>query len=189
MAYDYDVLTRPKTVRVEVWHDNSGYDLYDFLGEGAIFFQGSHRYNHYNPDFDPEDYDENIVIVPLDVYEHGEVLYSPSSPNPGYPFTCPFDTARGGAVLLLDKNVFGSLDSSDEVHKLASSICETITAWANGWIFGFAVEETNGELIEAIGGFLFTDSVGDEYMKEEILHAIGNREIGSMNDLAEEILI
>lgn len=97
----------------------------------------------------------NKWAVSLDVYEHSGISYSVS----GEGMQCQWDTARGGAVWVPDKDLIEDIESHPEnertqrARELARQACEEYTSWCNGYCYGAVVEEfkregEDGEWIE-----------------------------------------
>jgi len=89
-------------------------------------------------------------LFPLYKYEHGGVAYSVGG------FSCPWDSGQVGYVLVIDAQVGG------DPREAAQGVCDQVTSWCNGDIWGFTVEDEEGEELYSCWGF-----IGDtDYVKK-----------------------
>ena len=72
--------------------------------------------------------DHDVYVV--DVYEHGNVVYSLSGTGP----QCAFDTARGGAAIAIPNDKHANPFTNTE--ETARAILAEYTDWVNGNIYG-----------------------------------------------------
>lgn len=102
------------------------------LPEGVEFVQGNPRNVNYVGDVETwlegMNDNPNVVVFPVDVYEHGDILYSLSGSGP----QCQFDTARGGACIAVPTGPEGFTNPQDA----AAAILNEYTAWCNGDVYG-----------------------------------------------------
>ena len=130
--------------------------------EGVEFVQGSWRNLHYCDDVEAwiEDVSPDHDIFAVDVYEHGQIMYSLSGNGP----QCDFDTARGGAAIAIPNDKHESPFTNTE--EAAAAILSEYTSWCNGDVY-FMTEMTRdpetGEWSEGdtIGGFIGWEHVED----------------------------
>jgi hypothetical protein len=167
---------RTKQCRVEIHHDEEHRTLEDACGDGFVFGQANPRTMNYVPGDEIPIPGEGDVMFAVDVYEHGRVLYSLSGGGP----QCQFDTAKGGAFILLLDEAGWNMENAESI---ARGIAENITAWANGDIYGYTVDDMTGEEIDSCWGFLDTGT----YFIDEVRAAIGDLIVVETNDLAESM--
>lgn len=107
--------------------DECGHE-YEFP-EGVEFAQGNPGAIHYTSDvegwLEGVNDDSGLTVFAVDVYQHGNIMFSLSGTGP----QCQFDTARGGACIAIP-NDFTDSESA------ASSILAEYTAWCNGDVYG-----------------------------------------------------
>lgn len=106
---------------------------------------------------------------PLFMYEHGSVLYRLS--KSGNPFSCPWDSGRAGSIFLKTADFLGENpprgkkgeikygkeffpDIESAMFKAAEIICEEYTDWCNGNIYGYMIEDQNGDHLDSCWGFI-----------------------------------
>jgi hypothetical protein len=155
------------TIRIEYdQHSKSPRD-WDNLGT----FIGFHR--RYNigdtrgSDFStPEDVQEYLaenpsIILSVYMYEHSGVAYSTT------PFSCPWDSGQVG-VIFVEKvkaaEEYGAL-TDEVIEKIKSRLkgeIETYSKWANGEVYGFIVEDKDGEHVDSCWGFYETEEALEE---------------------------
>jgi hypothetical protein len=112
--------------------------------EGVEFVQGNPRNVNYcdDPEVWVEDVnsDPNLDLFVVDVYEHGNILYSLSGGGP----QCEFDTARGGAAIAIPTGPEGYTNPEEA----ARAILSEYTAWCNGETYAIvelALDPATGE--------------------------------------------
>lgn len=88
-------------------------------------------------------------VFPLYKFEHSGVAYSISA------FTCPWDSGQVGYVLVDPKECTNP-------EKYAKGVCEEIGDWCNGNVYGFIIEDDDGENLESCWGFYGLDYCMDE---------------------------
>ena len=69
-------------------------------------------------------------------YEHGQVAYNTGG------FSCPWDSGRAGFIV------------SKHDYDTQDSIVKEYSHWANGEVYGFTVEDDEGEVLDSCGGFI-----------------------------------
>lgn len=127
----------------------------------------------------------------LDYYEHGQCCWSLASNGP----SCRWDTARNAGLLVWEHSpsVMGAKTREDRA-KDAEGFLETYTAWCNGEVYGYSIEEVvtlpcgHIEMRDVTDGSCFGFYGNDlDYMKSEIIACLdGDTEIlikGDAQDL------
>ena len=179
---------QPKLLSVEVFLQECDYALDEVAGDGFTFVSGDRRSLHYVPNFDAEDYPHVAKWLPLHVYEHGNTIFTPQD-DPRTPGSdCPWDGVNGGALIGLHNYAGWDMEETAAMSAVRE-ICETLTAWANGWIYGWTIETLDGETVDDCSGYAvrnFPD--GAEHMKHDILLAAREGEIVKTNEAAAELL-
>jgi hypothetical protein len=82
------------------------------------------------------------------MYDHSGTIYRAT--RGGNPFSCPWDSGRVGSIALKRAD-FGA---DADLFKIAESICDTYTSWANGEIYGFEIVNLDGDTVESCWGFI-----------------------------------
>ena len=81
-------------------------------------------------------------------YEHGEVAFRAGIDNPGYPFNCRWDAGIEGYVLAQ------RVEEDEDLLERANCHLEYLSDWCNGHIYGYTVEDDDGEEHDACWGFV-----------------------------------
>ena len=102
------------------------------------------------------------VILPVHVYEHSGIGLSTSMAN--YPFNCPWDSGTVGFVVVTKADIRNNWNIKyvtkkyiDHAEQLAIGEIETLSQYANGEIYGFTIEDEDGNLVDSCGGFYGSD--------------------------------
>jgi hypothetical protein len=82
------------------------------------------------------DLNKEYNIQTIYKYEHGGVAYNTGG------FSCSWDSGRAGFIV------------SKFSYETQDSIVREYSNWANGEVYGFTVEDDDGEVIESCGGFI-----------------------------------
>lgn len=102
--------------------------------EGVEFIQGNPHSINYAGAEEAERWIEEMSVdhdlFSVDVYEHGNIMYSLSGTGP----QCQFDTARGGACIAIPNEHHESPFTNTE--EAAASILSEYTSWCNGDVYG-----------------------------------------------------
>jgi hypothetical protein len=89
--------------------------------------------------------ENGFIVYPVFKYEHGNVLYKTS------PFSCPWDSGQSGYLFLSRKEWKRKSKRSDSY---AAAILESYSDWCNGSIFGYIIEDSNGDELDSVWGFI-----------------------------------
>ena len=125
--------------------------------ESVAFFVFHHRYRNPSESLarDPDelaiweaDNADAWESFPLYMYDHSGTIYRAT--RGGNPFSCPWDSGRVGSIALKRAD-FGA---DADLFKIAESICDTYTSWANGEIYGFEIVNLDGDTVESCWGFI-----------------------------------
>lgn len=125
----------------------------DVLPYGCSLRLRSRNYLSFIEDNELQDLfeDPDFGTVWLDVYQHGNIVVSPQGNGP----QCMFDTARGGAVLIVDLREFPEWKDMalEERQEHIAECCRVYTAWANGDSIMYTIYDEDGEVCGGCGGF------------------------------------
>ena len=143
-------------LEVRIEHDDGPHD-YPFEDDDGIEFITFERNSTLSTrhSFDePEEALEfakaaGLETFPLFKYEHGNVCYRST------PFACPWDSGQAGFVFIKREEV-------GDVEECLKGACETLTDWCNGSIYGYVVEDPDGNHLDSCWGFY-----GIDYCKHE----------------------
>ena len=116
-----------------------------------------------------------FIAFPVYMYDHSGTAYSIR------PFSCPWDSGRAG-TLFLRRSDFGR-----PLRKAAESILATYTAWANGQVYGFIVEDGNGEHLDSCWGFIEPNGAEGYVLKagrESLAYLAAEREAAQAAEFA-----
>lgn len=122
------------------------------------------------------------IIMPVYKIDHSGIAYSTS------PFSCPWDSGQVGYIFISKSKIrkeYGVKRISPKLKKQVEnnlkSEVEIYSSWANGEIYGFSVEDENGESLESCWGFIgevdYCISEGVDIAKYMVIedHKIGKR--------------
>jgi len=157
-----------KGYEIEVWRDMDT-DIFDpeknYTKEELMLVSFHSNYGNHHGFSEPEEVieyakDKKMYIYPVFMYEHSGVAFSLSD------FGDRWDSGQYGFLLIRKKDY----KSKKQADKFAQSWIKEYSARANGEIYGFTVNSSDGEMIESIGGY-----VGDyNYAVEEAKDIIDN---------------
>lgn len=144
-------------MKLKIEHDDMGHDFWDDETE-VIFISGHRDYKSENTSYclnDFEDIEEiretypNCDIVPIDAYIHGGIALSINT------FSCPWDSGVFGS-LVFPKGTFGK-------HTIGlEGFVETWSQCLNGEIYGYIIENDQGEKLDSCWGFIGYDTAESE---------------------------
>lgn len=111
---------------------------------------------------------EPWAVFPLYMFDHGNTVYECS--ENGNPFSCPWDSGRVG-IIALKKSDVGDPKTYKPYLAQAQQTCAIYTAWANGEVYGYVVDNAEGDNVDSCWGYIETDGA-DGYVYEEGKHAM-----------------
>lgn len=129
----------------------------------------------------------------IERYEHGLVNYAPT----GHASMVDrrWDVSPGVAILTIPAD-WGNTDTPEGLFSAACQVCESYTAWCNGWVYG-VVTETFRRATETIDGYDGWTQVSEEacwgYVGEENAQSVADEDhrsavadltVGACDDLA-----
>lgn len=91
--------------------------------------------------------DDNYVLLPVHMYEHGQIALSTSS------FSCPWDSGQVGYIYVSKEKVveeYGdwTAETVAQATKCLEGEIETYSQWLNGEVYGYVIEDGEGEETE-----------------------------------------
>lgn len=89
--------------------------------------------------------DGAYACYPLWMYDHSGTAYRAS--EGGNPFSCQWDSGRVGVIALRRS------DFTNPSLATANDICDTYTAWANGYGVFYRITDADGDEVDSCGGF------------------------------------
>lgn len=112
---------------------------------------------------------KGIVILPVYAYIHSGVTIKTGSSNP---FTCPWDSGQVGVIYATKEKILKEFGGKlltqkkiDKAIKLMEGEVKYFDSYLTGEVFGFAIKDSEGEVLDSCGGF-----IGDvKYCKDEAL--------------------
>jgi hypothetical protein len=187
--------------RLKVVHDSSPESPreWDNLGTMICF------HNRYdlgdNHNYNSDDYsgweemkqaiikEENpAVILPLYMYDHSGISISTS------PFSCRWDSGQIGFILVSKKKAleeFGgkivTAKLKERLEKILEGEVETYTQYVEGEVYGFVIEDEDGEHIDSCYGFYGRDFATNgmlDYIDHELL-GVAEGEVVALLEEAE----
>ena len=119
------------------------------------------------------------VCIPVHMYDHGNVSISTNS---GYPYDCRWDSGTIGFVVVTKEAIrenFGAKRVTqkliDRAIQIAEGEVETLSSYLRGDIYGFQVEDENGEELDSCYGFYgdnFETNGMKDYLEDEFFEAL-----------------
>ncbi len=104
-------------------------------------------------------------LLPVYRYEHGSVAYNTTG------FSCPWDSGRVGLIVCTRETMIEEWGKKratkavrEKARKYMAGEVETYSQWANGDVYGYVVEDKEGNHLDSCWGFY-----GIDYCREEAL--------------------
>jgi len=101
-------------------------------------------------------------VFPVYMLDHSGLAFRLGSTDPFAHVYMGMDSGLLGFLLL--KREGWAKDRTTE--RVAESILDELTAWSNGWVYGYTVEDTNGETVDSCWGFVGLET--DDCMAEGV---------------------
>jgi len=146
--------------------------------ESSTFFGFHNRVESPDPapDSDPETarrialHPDNVAL-PVFMYDHGSRIYKASAD--GNPFHCPWDSGLFGFIYIsrTDARAMYGISRLTETYRqkvlqdLATQV-DSYSRWANGEVYRWTLEDSDGDHIESCGGYDCTDYAWKEGAEE-----------------------
>jgi len=187
------------TIKIEVDTDpiNPITD-WDMLGTFACFHRRYDLSNtkQFNDADDLQDFlkeNENISL-PLYLYEHSGITISCS--NSSYPFNDRWDSGQVGIIFVTYENIKKEYNCKRITKKIRETVLrvlegevKTFDQYLTGEVFGFTIEDQNGDQIDSCWGYYGYDSIKDiiEECKGTIDYDIERKEKEAIELKAKQI--
>ncbi len=100
------------------------------------------------------------IVLPLYAYEHGNIALSLS--NDSYPFNCRWDSGQVGYMVIRRKKALeDTIPESKIFHtalkkrcmRIAKSEIETYNQYFRGDVYGYKIEDENGDELDSCWGY------------------------------------
>jgi hypothetical protein len=163
--YEVETYTDVDGNRVTINYDERDYGDgprdWDNLGVMACW-HGRYELGDEQPKCSPDEYLEDLpegtIILPLYLYDHGDITMSTS------PFSCPWDSGQVGIIYATPERIrecFIDRVDDDRVRQALVAEVETYDEYLTGQVYNFVVESPSGcdhgdthwEFVDSCGGF------------------------------------
>lgn len=108
----------------------------------------------------PRGLPDSVIHLPLYLYDHGGITMSTGS------FSCPWDSGQVGYIYLPKKKIeeeFSGLKrTSDDFRTYLNGEVETYDQYLTGDVWGFVIEDPEGEQLDSCWGFFGSVSAKEE---------------------------
>ena len=167
---DIETINHKDCVIRVVYDECSVNPFTDWDGEGMIIF---HERSDYvcNKELTYNEAKETKYAIPLDAYIHSGITLSVS----GEGMNCQWDTSTHIAIWTPSKHC--QVKTKADAFKIARQNCLLFNQWCNGNVFGYIVEDSQGNHIDSCFGY---------YGHESITEAIQNEGIPFINQYIKE---
>lgn len=112
---------------------------------------------------------DDVIALPLYLYDHSGITMSTS--NGRWPFNCRWDSGQVGYIHVSKEEVQEeyswkriSPKRREQILHLLRTEVETYDQYLRGDVYGYVIEDEDGEEIESCWGYF-----GIEYLKEELI--------------------
>lgn len=102
--------------------------------------------------------DNNIISLPIYVYEHGGITMNTGG------YSCRWDSGEAGVIYMSKQEAMNRYESKRWTKKLAEQVYEAmkkqveyLAAIIEGNIYGFVVEDEDGNVLDSCWGFVETE--------------------------------
>lgn len=118
------------------------------------------------------------AAFPLFMFDHSGTAYKVGRPvapgeRPVNPFSCPWDSGRVGWLFVkLSEIAPRNMRRAEKLAKAAECAritCEVYTQWANGEVYGYVIEDEDGDTLDSCWGFI--GEADDDYLLGEMRQA------------------
>ncbi len=139
------------------------------------------RYEHLGSDYRAKDYEgfkylredeylrklkkierEGGIVLPVYAYEHSGIVFKT------YPFSCPWDSGQAGFIYITKEQITEGLGykPGEKGRRIAAkeylkTQVAMLSAYANGEVYGFVLEDEEGEEVDSCWGFFCTGRFSD----------------------------
>ena len=137
-----------------------------------------------------EEEGRGTVILPLYLYDHSGISMSTGA------FSCRWDSGQVGFILANKKSILAEFGGKIVTKKLRERVegilegeVQTYTKYLEGGVYGFVIEDEEGEHIDSCYGFYGTDFATNgmlEYIDAELLGVSEGEVIGILEGVEVE---
>lgn len=138
-------------------------DLWEHLARefDITYYYRAQKYSEYETDPGAilAAMDKKAIVLPVFMYEHGNVAYRAT--EGGNPFHCPWDSGQVGIIYRTLEAVRKEYNVTRVSSKLRAKIIERLkkevevySAWASGEVYGYVVENEDGDQVDSCWGFI-----------------------------------
>lgn len=151
-----------KGCTIRVMYDEHGENPFtSWDGEGMIIFHPRADYTC-NTEVSYEKAKENKYCIPLDAYIHSGIALSIS----GEGMNCQWDTSTHIAMWIPSK--YCDVTTKKQAEKIARQNCLLFNQWCNGEVFGYIVEDSQGNQIDSCWGYYGNEAITEVIQSEVI---------------------
>jgi len=108
-----------------------------------------------NPDPFQKLYNQHFLELPLYLYDHSGITMKTS------PFSCGWDSGQVGFIYISKDKIRGKWE--EKIYEYLKSEVKTYDQYLTGDVYGFVIEDQDGDVIDSCWGFY-----GEEYAREEV---------------------
>lgn len=94
------------------------------------------------------DPDSEYAVFAVWAYEHGNIVFKAVELGAGNPYADEWDSGNAG-IIALKRTDFGP-----DLLDYAKGICATYTDWCNGEVYGYVVENEDGDVVDSCWGYV-----------------------------------
>lgn len=140
---------------------------YDFPNDAGIDLDAFSGWDEVAKELS-ENYDA-LVVSPVWVYEHSGIALKAGEART-YPFDDPWDSAQAGVAYVTRQTWSecqgtawtGSDEDVATAHRLIQGDVETYSKYVNGEVYYYSIQDFDGEVVDACGGFYGYEDVESE---------------------------
>lgn len=146
--------------KIKIYQDEDSLDpreQFDPFGK-MVCFHSKYRLGDKHDFSDPDELteflkEEEAIYLPLFLYDHSGISMSTSR---GYPFNCPWDSGQVGVIYVTRNDArkeYPKGQYKEKVLTLLEGEVETYDSYISGDVFGWVVEDANGESLDSCWGY------------------------------------
>lgn len=145
---------------VEIFYDEDPESPREWDNLGTILYMKGSRYTLGDEAVDHEDIEEitqsdKYVWLPVYAYIHSGIALNTVG------FSCPWDSGQCGIIYASKDDIRKNFElkrnvtqkTIDKVYNIFKAEIETFSHWASGDVYGFAVKNSDGDVIDSCRGF------------------------------------
>jgi len=144
---------------------------------GTILYKKGSRYTLGDDEATEEEMDEiaaspDNVVLPVYAYIHSGIAMNTTG------FSCPWDSGRCGIIYISKEKIRSEYGVKAITKKIREKVIsalqaeiEEFSAYLNGDVYGYTVEDKNGEELESCWGYYGIESALEEAIATAKVHA------------------